>query len=99
MPGGGTLSISLENTQRGEVAVNFRDTGGGLTKEEQERIFEPFESSFNGGTGLGLSIVLQIIEAHHGSIKVASAKGAGTTFQITLPKEMSQPEVEKCPTC
>ncbi len=88
MPAGGTLSISLEKTQY-ELTVSFRDTGSGLTKEEQERIFEPFQSSFNDGTGLGLSIVLQIIEAHHGSIKVASTKGEGTTFQITLPKEMS----------
>ena len=88
MPDGGTLSISLENTQPGELTVSFGDTGSGLTEQEQEWIFEPFQSSFSGGTGLGLSIVLQIIEAHHGSIKVASAKGAGTTFQITLPKEM-----------
>jgi len=99
MPEGGILSICLENTQQGEVAVSFRDTGSGLTREEQEGIFEPFQSSFSGGTGLGLSIVLHIIEAHHGSIRVASAKGEGTIFQITLPKQMITAEVEKCPTC
>jgi len=86
MPDGGLLSIALEDSPR-EVSLSFRDTGGGLTQEEQEKIFEPFQSTFNGGTGLGLSIVSQIVEAHHGLIKVISSKGKGTTFQIALPKE------------
>jgi two-component system sensor histidine kinase PilS (NtrC family) len=87
MPEGGALSISLENGTQ-EVSISFRDTGNGLTQEEQEKIFEPFQSTFNGGTGLGLSIVSQIVEAHHGFIKVTSSKGKGTTFEITLPKEV-----------
>ena len=87
MPEGGALSISLKNGTQ-EVSINFRDTGNGLTQEEQEKIFEPFQSTFNGGTGLGLSIVSQIVEAHHGFIKVTSSKGKGTTFEITLPKEV-----------
>jgi len=87
MPDGGLLSIFLENGSQG-VCISFCDTGNGLTKEEQEKIFEPFQSTFNGGTGLGLSIVSHIIEAHHGLIKVTSSKGKGTTFQIALPKEM-----------
>ena len=87
MPDGGLLSIFLENGSQG-VSISFCDTGNGLTNEEQEKIFEPFQSTFNGGTGLGLSIVSHIVEAHHGLIKVTSSKGKGTTFQIVLPKEM-----------
>ena len=91
MPEGGRLSINLENTNSGEVKISFEDTGKGFTLEEQEKIFEPFQSSFSGGTGLGLSIVSQIIAAHKGSIKVSSVKDKGTVFQIILPRyaEMS----------
>ncbi|MFN8005968.1 MAG: ATP-binding protein [Terriglobia bacterium] len=86
MPEGGKLSIRLENAASGEVHISFEDTGQGFTPEEQEKIFEPFQSSFSGGTGLGLSIVSQIIAAHKGSIKVKSVKGQGTVFQIILPR-------------
>jgi two-component system sensor histidine kinase PilS (NtrC family) len=87
MPEGGMLSISLESTHEGKVAITFRDTGHGFTSEEQDKIFEPFQSSFRGGIGLGLSIVSQIVEAHHGLIQVSSSQGQGTTFQIALPQK------------
>ncbi len=96
MPEGGLLSIALENTQNGFVEVSFRDTGIGLTRDQQEKIFEPFQSSFAGGTGLGLSIVSQIVEAHRGSIRVISSPGSGTTFKITLPKESENVEIADC---
>ncbi len=86
MPEGGRLSIQLESINPSGVKISFEDTGGGFTPEEQEKIFEPFQSSFSGGTGLGLSIVSQIIAAHKGSIKVNSVKDKGTVFQITLPR-------------
>ncbi len=86
MPDGGCLSISLEHAP-GFVRINFKDTGLGLTEEEQEKIFEPFQSSFRDGTGLGLSIVSQIVAAHQGSIRVSSRKGQGTTFQVVLPSQ------------
>ena len=87
MPEGGKLSIQLEDATPGAVRISFQDTGMGLTPEQQERIFEPFQSSFNNGVGLGLSIVSQIVAVHHGSIKITSSKGEGTTFQITLPRQ------------
>jgi signal transduction histidine kinase len=77
----------LEDAAPGAVRISFQDTGMGLTPEQQEKIFEPFQSSFSNGVGLGLSIVSQIVAAHHGSIKVLSSKGEGTTFQITLPRQ------------
>jgi signal transduction histidine kinase len=89
MPGGGKLSIELEDVPEGSVKISFRDTGTGLTQEEREKIFHPFQSSFSDGVGLGLTVVSQIVAAHHGAIEVTSAKGEGTTFQITLPRQVS----------
>ncbi len=85
MPGTGTLSIRLERASQDRVQISFRDTGVGLSPEEQEKIFEPFQSRFSTGTGIGLSIVAQIIEAHAGTISVNSTKGTGTCFRIELP--------------
>jgi len=93
MPEGGRLSINLENTLTGGIRISFEDTGLGFTPEEQEKIFEPFQSSFSGGTGLGLSIVSQIIAAHKGSIQVDSVKGRGTVFQIILPSYSEAPDM------
>ena len=93
MPEGGRLSINLENTPAGGIRISFEDTGLGFTPEEQEKIFEPFQSSFSGGTGLGLSIVSQIIAAHKGSIQVDSVKGKGTVFQIILPSYSEAPDM------
>jgi two-component system, NtrC family, sensor histidine kinase PilS len=87
MPEGGRLSIHLEDAPQGSVRISFRDTGTGLTQEEQEKIFHPFQSSFSDGVGLGLTVVSQIVAAHHGAIEVTSTKGEGTTFQITLPRQ------------
>jgi two-component system sensor histidine kinase PilS (NtrC family) len=87
MPEGGRLSIHLEGVPHDSVRISFRDTGTGLTEEEKEKIFHPFQSSFSDGVGLGLTVVSQIVAAHRGAIEVASTKGQGTTFQITLPRQ------------
>ena len=87
MPEGGRLSIHLEDAPQGSVKISFCDTGTGLTQEEQEKIFHPFQSSFSDGVGLGLTVVSQIVAAHRGAIEVTSTKGEGTTFQITLPRQ------------
>jgi signal transduction histidine kinase len=69
-----------------------RDTGCGMPAETLRRIFVPFfttkngpDASGKGGTGLGLSMCRDIIEAHHGRIRVESAVGKGTMFTIKLP--------------
>ncbi len=70
-----------------QVAVEIRDTGKGIPKENLGRIFDPgFTTKGAGvGTGLGLSIVYQIVEDHDGKVEVESEVGQGTTFRIILP--------------
>lgn len=83
MPGGGTLSVSVEPLEE-DWQVSFADTGPGLTAQQAERIFEPFQSGFEGGTGLGLAIVYQIVQAHDGKVWARSKQGQGTTFVLRL---------------
>jgi signal transduction histidine kinase len=66
--------------------VEFKDTGGGMSKEVQERAFTAVLSTTKAkGTGLGLAIVGRIIETHHGNVRIKSQIGSGTTIRITLP--------------
>jgi two-component system, NtrC family, sensor histidine kinase PilS len=83
MKGGGTLTVTVEPLgQDWQVAVH--DTGSGMTPQEIEKIFEPFQSNFEGGTGLGLAIVYQIVQAHQGKVWARSKPGQGTTFVLRL---------------
>jgi two-component system sensor histidine kinase PilS (NtrC family) len=83
MSSGGVLSVSLE--QAGEDwQVNFADTGPGMSRQLVEKIFEPFQSQFEGGTGLGLAIVYQIVQAHEGKVWARSRVGEGSVFVLRL---------------
>jgi signal transduction histidine kinase len=69
------------------VFVEISDTGVGIPEENLKKIFDPFFTTKEvGGTGMGLPITLRIIEDHHGSIRVKSQVGKGTTFLVTLPQ-------------
>src|SRR5215831_18717361 len=83
MKNGGTLTAALE-TFRDEWQISFIDTGAGMTSQQIEKIFEPFQSNFEGGTGLGLAIVYQIVQAHEGKVWARSKPGQGTTFVLRL---------------
>ncbi|SOC38797.1 sensor histidine kinase [Salinicoccus kekensis] len=85
--------ITLKVREEGDhVRFSIADTGIGIKKEHQDRIFERFykvdESRTRGkhGTGLGLYIVSSIIKRHQGTIDLHSEPGVGTTFEIVLPK-------------
>lgn len=77
-----------------QVQIQIADTGIGLLPEQIEKIFESFSQADStitrkyGGTGLGLTISKNIIELHGGTITVESQKGKGSTFTITLPKNI-----------
>ncbi len=106
------LNNAVKFTSRGFVEVNFkeqvtdgttflcitvRDTGIGISKSAQEKIFRPFEQAEStttrryGGTGLGLAIVKQICELMSGSISVKSESGIGTSFEVKLGLEVCEP--------
>ncbi|HWC78146.1 MAG TPA: ATP-binding protein [Blastocatellia bacterium] len=84
MPQGGELRVELDSTLGADVMIIFGDDGEGMTRDQKERLFEPFSSS-SGGTGLGMAIVYQLVRDHNGKILVESEAGKGTRIFITLP--------------
>ncbi len=88
-PEGGIISISAQAVGE-DVQVCVSDTGPGIPKDEQARIFERFykadRARSKGGTGLGLAIARHIVEGHGGRIWVESTPGHGATFCFTVPK-------------
>ena len=88
---GGILTVAL--AERGpHWEMSFADTGPGLNPQQTEKIFEPFQSNFEGGTGLGLAIVYQIVQAHEGKVWARSEVGKGTSFVVRL-RRMDQVQV------
>ena len=84
----GSIILSAQ-TSNGAVRFTVKDTGTGISKEYQERIFEKFfrvPGTGSKGTGLGLYIAKEIIRSHGGDIGVESEPGKGSTFWFTLPK-------------
>jgi len=69
----------------GHVYIHIRDSGSGISAENQTRLFEPFFTTKKNGTGLGLAICRRIVEEHRGRIEVQSKLGEGSTFIVSLP--------------
>lgn len=82
----GARRLALTLTHDGpEVLVALTDDGAGMTPEQIERACDPFYSTKPTGTGLGLAITRQILEDHHGAVRVDSVPGQGTTVTLALP--------------
>ncbi len=87
MPGGGELRIHVGSSD-GQVFAAVKDTGQGMTKEVQEKIFNPFFSTKgNAGNGLGMSVVYGIVSRHKGKIQVQSEVGKGSVITVILPAD------------
>lgn len=91
----GAISVSVKKTKDAAV-VKVKDTGVGISEDQQERIFERFyridksHSRASGGTGLGLSIVKHAAIWHNATIKVKSKLGKGTTFIVRFPLKLKK---------
>ena len=86
----GSIHVTLEKNKE-DILVKVQDTGIGISREEQEKIFKRFyrvdksRSKETGGVGLGLNIAEWIAQAHHGRIEVNSELNKGSTFTVYLP--------------
>jgi signal transduction histidine kinase len=90
VPSGGEVRIEARRVAAG-VELAVVDSGEGIPREDQPRIFERFyrvekgRARTRGGTGLGLAIVKHVAEVHGGGVELESAPGRGSTFRILLP--------------
>jgi signal transduction histidine kinase/DNA-binding response OmpR family regulator len=89
---GGEIRISLTTNDKGAAELRVADTGRGIAAGDLDRIFEAFQqgsqdalTQHHEGTGLGLALTRQLVEAHGGTVRVASEIGVGSEFSVTLP--------------
>jgi two-component system OmpR family sensor kinase len=83
-PDGGRVGVELA-AENGTVSVAVEDSGPGIARDEQERIYRPFGSRDDAGTGLGLAIAKELSTALGGRIELASEPGFGSRFELRLP--------------
>ena len=91
---GGSVTLVCENTSDNMVRISVTDTGKGISKDDQARLFEPFnrlgkEAGEIEGSGIGLTIAKQLTDAMGGHIYVASEPGKGSTFWVAFPRAES----------
>lgn len=87
----GKLTVTLDALDAELVRLRVSDTGRGIAEEHMDKVFEPFFTTKDDwhGQGLGLTAAHQIIEAHHGTIKLESRVSRGTTVTVMLPSKRS----------
>ncbi|MER7004484.1 response regulator [Dactylosporangium sp. NPDC000555] len=88
-PDGGLIAVTV-TPEAEEVSITVADSGIGIAPEDQERVFEEFQqlgpaAQRKAGTGLGLALTRRLVEAHGGTIGLASAPGEGSRFTVRLP--------------
>jgi len=81
----GTVTIGFSSKENEMAIITISDTGTGFSGEDADQIFNPDFTTKEQGLGLGLALAHEIIQAHGGEIRVQSASGVGTTFEIVLP--------------
>jgi CheY-like chemotaxis protein len=85
MPQGGTITLATR-LEGGEVVIEVRDTGVGMSEDVRRRCLEPFfTTKGEQGTGLGLAMVFGIMQRHRGTLEIASDPGQGTAITLRLP--------------
>jgi PAS domain S-box-containing protein len=84
MSDGGQLTVSAQR-EEGMVVVEVQDTGAGIPREAQEKIFELYFTTKKGGSGIGLAQTYQVMQWHYGSVDFETAEGKGTKFRLRLP--------------
>ncbi|MBN1554050.1 MAG: response regulator [Phycisphaerae bacterium] len=104
---GGEVIISVEEQTRQDDEIHLlfsvRDTGGGISREHQTRIFNAFEQGDDaatrkyGGVGLGLSIAMHLVQHMGGKVWLESEVGRGSTFSFTLPLKLSSHSPDEGP--
>jgi signal transduction histidine kinase len=81
----GNIYISTKySSENKSITIVFVDDGIGFSKENKERVKEPFYTTKEDGTGLGLSIVNKVVEEHGGELHIDSTPGSGTVVTLTL---------------
>ena len=85
--GGAKVRVSVDENEKHWV-MQVSDNGRGIPAEYIERVFQAFFKIEEGGSGIGLAVCRRAVEKMGGEIGVQSIEGEGTTFTITLPKEL-----------
>ena len=85
-PKGKEITVVLQEN-RDKLLLQVKDTGQGISPEEQKRVFERFYQADHAhvGSGIGLSLVKKLVDLHHGTLSLESAVGVGSTFSVMLP--------------
>jgi two-component system phosphate regulon sensor histidine kinase PhoR len=90
-PAGGRIHVSVDQNEEGNLVLEVRDSGAGISAEHLPRLTERFyrvdrsRSRESGGTGLGLAIVKHVMQRHGGALSIASEVGQGSCFKLSLP--------------
>ena len=96
------ITVATEKTQTGvDLFISIKDSGIGISKEDQEKLFKPFSQADGtstrqyGGTGLGLVISMELVELMGGTLSLVSELGKGSEFSFTIPVGLALEEVEE----
>lgn len=95
-PPGGSVTIRVQATETGLVRTTVKDTGVGIPRDQQHRVFGRFEQirrpsgDLQSGTGLGLALCRQLVELNGGTIEFESVEHEGSTFHFELPEYRGQ---------